>query len=314
MEGTSRWLAVAAIAPVAWGSTYFVTHEFLPDAPLWGAAIRALPAGLLLTALVRRVPGGSWWWKTPLLGTLNVGAFFVLVYVAAQRLPTSIASTVTAVSPVVIALVAWLIVRERPSAPRLGGAALGIVGVALMVLSGRTPVDGLGITVSVAAMVMSSFGFLLGKRWNDEVGLLASTAWQLTAGGLILLPIAALAQGAPPQVGARGVAAYAFLTLVATALAYLTWFAALSRLRADVVGLIGLLNPVSGVVLGVLFAGDTLGVRQLVGLVLVLVGIAGPLRGRQAVAPVAGSPLTPPEGLCASTSAGLPLSRARRRA
>ena len=113
VETNRRWLAVATIAPIAWGSTYFVTREWLPDAPVWGAAIRALPAGLVLLTLVRRLPRGSWWWKSAVLGTLNVGAFFVLVYAAAQLLPTSIAATIMATSSVAIALAAWAIL-QRP--------------------------------------------------------------------------------------------------------------------------------------------------------------------------------------------------------
>lgn len=265
------------IAPIAWGSTYFVTREWLPDAPLWGAAIRALPAGLLLLALARRLPRGSWWWKSAVLGTLNVGAFFVLVYAAAQLLPTSIASTIMATSSVAIALAAWAILRERPGVLRMIGAAVGIGGVAVMLLGGTTSIDPRGVIASIAAMTMSSIGFVLAKRWNPEVGVLPSTAWQLVFGGLALIPIAALAEGPPPVVDGAGIAAYAYLALIGTAVANIAWFTALKHLRADAVGLIGLLNPVTGVLLGVLVAGEILDGRQLLGLALVLLGIAAPL-------------------------------------
>ena len=77
MEVSWRWTAITAIAPIAWGSNYYVTNQFLPEgSPLYGATIRALPAGLLLLAICRRRPRGSWWWKSLVLGTLNVGAFF----------------------------------------------------------------------------------------------------------------------------------------------------------------------------------------------------------------------------------------------
>lgn len=277
VEDKWRWLLVAAIAPVAWGSTYFVTREFLPEGPMWGAAIRALPAGLVLLALVRRMPHGSWWWKSVVLGTLNVGAFFVLVYAAAQLLPASIASTIMAFSPMTLALVAWLLVGERPNAIRLAGAVVGVGGVALMLLGGQGTLSPIGVVASIAAMIMSSFGFMLAKRWNRDVDVLASTAWQLTAGGLMLLPVAALVEGPPPALDGQAIAGYAYLTLVATALAYVTWFTALKHLRGDAVGLVGLLNPVTGVLLGVLVAGDVLVTRQWIGLGLVLVGIAAPL-------------------------------------
>jgi len=277
MEANRRWLVVAMIAPIAWGSTYFVTREWLPDAPVWGAAIRALPAGLVLLALVRRLPRGSWWWKSAVLGTLNVGAFFVLVYAAAQLLPTSIASTIMATSSVGIALTAWAILRERPGILRLLGAVVGIGGVALMLLGTTTAVDPRGVIASIAAMAMSSIGFVLAKRWNGEVGILPSTAWQLVFGGLALIPVAVVVEGPPPAVDGAALAAYGYLTLVATALANVAWFASLKHLPAGTVGLIGLLNPVTGVLLGVLVAGEILEGRQLGGLALVLLGIAAPL-------------------------------------
>ncbi len=277
METNRRWLLIATIAPIAWGSTYFVTREWLPDAPVWGAAIRALPAGLVLLALVRRLPRGSWWWKSAVLGTLNVGAFFVLVYAAAQLLPTSIAATIMATSSVAIALAAWAILRERPGILRLLGALVGIGGVALMLLGTTTSVDPRGVIASIAAMAMSSIGFILAKRWNGEVGILPSTAWQLVFGGLALIPFAVLVEGPPPVVDGAGLAAYGYLTLVATALANVAWFAALKHLPSGTVGLIGLLNPVTGVLLGVLVAGEILAGRQLAGLALVLLGIAAPL-------------------------------------
>lgn len=289
MEGNLRWSLIAAVAPIAWGSTYFVTGTFLPPEPLWGGAIRALPAGLLLLLLVRRRPSGSWWWKSLVLGTLNVGAFFVLVYQAAQLLPTSVAAAVMASSPVALALIAWLAVQERPSPVRFSGALVGVGGVCMLLLDGTQPVDWLGVCVSAAAMTASSFGFILGKRWNPEVGVLASTAWQLVVGGMLLVPFAVTLEGAPPAVGPSGVAAYAFLTLIATAVAYVAWFAALDRLRGDVVGVIGLLNPLTGVALGVFVAGDHLGPRQCIAIALVLIGIVGPavVIARRRRAPVA---------------------------
>src|SRR3546814_4574768 len=94
MEVKRRWLwiLVASVGPVLWGAAYLVTRSALPaDAPLWGAALRALPAGIVLLVLARRLPRGSWWWRSIVLGLLNFGAFFVLVYVAAQLLPSSVA-------------------------------------------------------------------------------------------------------------------------------------------------------------------------------------------------------------------------------
>lgn len=277
----AKWVAVTAIAPVAWGSNYYVTHEFLPAGyPLYGALLRALPAGLLLLAITRKLPQKDWWWRSLILGTLNVGAFFVLIYVAAQRLPTSVASTVMATSPVVMMLFAWLVVAEPPRARQLAGAGLGIAGVVLMLGIGAADLP--GILASAGAMVMSSLGYVLAKKWSKDIDVLSLTAWQLIAGALVLLPVATLVE-TPPALNGKAVLGFAYVTVVATALAFVVWFAGLRHLDAGTVGLVGLLNPVTGVLLGTVVAAEALTSTQLAGLVLVLAGILVPHAGRRLV-------------------------------
>lgn len=274
METKWLWLAVAAIAPVVWGSTYVVTAETMPaDAPLWGAALRALPAGLVLLALSRRFPRGEWWWRSIVLGVLNVGAFFVLVYVAAHLLPSSIAAMLMALAPLVILVLAWPLAAERPAPLSLGGAVLGFAGVVLLVSGAEDRVEPWGIAASVAAMLMSSVGFVLARRWRDATRALDMTAWQLTIGGLSLTAVAALVEGAPPALDAQGTLGAGYLSLVATALAFVTWFTALRHLPAGSVGLIGLLNPVAGVALGAAVAGENITHAQLLGMGVTLGGV-----------------------------------------
>ncbi|MEU9298757.1 EamA family transporter [Streptomyces sp. NPDC048266] len=274
MEANVRWVALTAVAPVAWGANYYVTHEFLPpDRPLYGAALRALPAGLVLLGLCRQRPSGAWWCRSAVLGLLNVSVFFVLVYAASQLLPTSIAATIMAVSPLAMMLVAWALVSERPGVAHLAGAAIGLGGVCLMLLAGTGGVSVPGVLASAAAMLVSSCGHILTKRWNTGTGVLASTAWQLTAGGLFLLPVAAAVEGPPPALSARALLAFGYVVLVATALAFAAWFTGLRHLPAGTVGLVGLLNPVTGVLLGTAVAGEVLTVQQMCGLALVLVGV-----------------------------------------
>ncbi|MEV0349419.1 DMT family transporter [Nonomuraea sp. NPDC050680] len=274
MEGTFRWAAVTALAPIAWGSTYLVTHQFLPpDHPLYGAVIRALPAGLLLLLLARKLPRGAWWWRSLVLGTLNMGAFFALVYLAAQKLPTSMASTIMATSPVVMMLFAWAALAERPRVAHVTGAGIGIAGVCLLLLDGTASVEASGVLASVLAMVMSSAGYVLAKRWSAQVDVFSLTSWQLIAGGIAVLPVAVAVEGAPPSLDGPALLGFGYVTVVATALAFAAWFAGLRHLSAATVGLIGLLNPVTGVLLGTALAGETLTAQQVCGLVLVLSGI-----------------------------------------
>lgn len=273
----ARWagtLALTAIAPVAWGSGYYVTETFLPpDRPLFGAMVRALPFGLLLLAFRPRLPSGAWWWRSLVLGTLNIGAFFALVFVAAYRLPGGMAATLTATAPVMIMLIAWLLVGERPRLASLGGAAVGVAGVALLVLRADFAVDPIGVAASFGAVAMSSLGFVLVKRWTPPVDLLTFTAWQLVAGGLVLLPLAIVLEGAPPPMDLSAVGGFLYLGLGATVVAYVVWFRGLRRLPAAAVSLVGLLNPVAGTIVGVALAGEAFGGAQALGLLLVLAGI-----------------------------------------
>lgn len=270
-----RWLLVAAIAPIAWGSTYFVTRQVLPpDLPLWGAVLRALPAGVILLAIARQRPRGSWWYKSVVLGVLNVGAFFILVYVAAQLLPSSIASTLMALSALVMALIAWPLLAERPSLISLAGAGIGFAGVCIMLLTDAGALNPWGIAASVAAMLMSSLGFLLAKRWGAGRDPVALTAWQLIAGALIVLPVAAVVEGPLPAFEPVTWLGFAYVAVIATAVANVAWLIALRNLPTASVGLVGLLNPVTGVALGVLVASEPFGPRQIIGIALVLAGVA----------------------------------------
>lgn len=272
-----RWRLIVAIAPVAWGSTYYVTRRYLPsDAALWAPTIRALPAGLLLLLVARRLPTGAWWWRSAVLGVLNAGLFFGLVYLAAQRLPTSVASMIMANAPLTIMLAAWLAAAERPRVTAVAGALVGIAGAGLMLWGGTDGIDATGVAASTAALAISSVGFVLARRWGAEPGaphVIASTAWQLLAAGMLLIPVAGVVSGAPPDVGVAGVIGFAYLAVVGTALGFVCWFAGIFRLPAAEVGLIGLLNPVTGVLLGTLAAGENLSARQVVGVVLVLAGV-----------------------------------------
>lgn len=285
MEANWRWLAITAVAPITWGSTYFVTRQFLPaDAPLWGSALRALPAGIVLLLLARRLPAGSWWWRSLVLGVLNFGGFYVLLYLSALLLPSSVAASIMALAPLVLAGFGWALLNERPTAWMSAGAGLGIIGVLLIVGAGATAISPWGVLTSLLGLLMSSVGAVLTKKWGSDVPVLASTAWQATVGGLLLLVVALLFEGPPPVLGPAALAGFAYISLIATALASVCWFAGLARLAAGSVGIIGLLNPVTGVLLGVLVAGEQLTWLQAGGIALVLAGI---LLGRRTPGPMA---------------------------
>ncbi|MFC6090337.1 EamA family transporter [Saccharothrix lopnurensis] len=249
-----------------------MTSEFLPpDRPLLAGLLRALPAGLLLLALTRRLPRGDWWWRAVVLGTLNIGLFLPLLFLAAYRLPGGVAATAGAVQPLVVAGLSTLLLG-RPATTRavLAGLA-GVGGVALLVLRADARLDAVGVAAALGGAVALAAGVVLGKRWPAPAPLLAVTGWQLAAGGLVLLPIALLVEGPPPALDAANLGGYAYLGLVGGALTYALWFRGIGLLPATRVAFLGLLSPVVATAVGWLALDQSLTATQVVGAVVVLV-------------------------------------------
>jgi probable blue pigment (indigoidine) exporter len=276
METTWSWrtVAVTLVAPIAWGTTYVTTETLLPaDRPLFSAAVRALPVGLVVVALRRRLPHGIWWWRSLVLGTCNMGLFFGLLFVAAYRLPGGLASTMTAMSPLAVMLVAAVVIGERATLTGVVGAVVGVLGVGLLVLRSGAAADPVGVLAATGAVLVSAVGFVLVKRWERPTDLLTLTGWQLTAAGLVLTPVALVVEGAPPPIEARNLVGYVWLGAVGTCVAYVCWFHGLSRMTAGATALVGLVNPVVATLLGVVVAHEAFGPAQALGAVLVLSGV-----------------------------------------
>jgi probable blue pigment (indigoidine) exporter len=252
-----------------------VTSELLPPGrPLLAAVLRALPAGLLLLALTRTLPRGAWWWKAPILGVLNIGVFFALLFVAAYRLPGGVAATIGAVQPLIVAVLASRLVGEALTLRRVLAGVLGMTGVALLVLqaTGRLNVIGIGAALGAAAAMAA--GTVLSKRWGQPVSALAVTSWQLVSGGVLLIPVLLSVEGLPTQpLSSRNLAGFAYLALIGTALAYTLWFRGIQRLPVGSVAFLGLLSPVVAVLAGWAFLAQTLSWGQVLGTATILISL-----------------------------------------
>jgi probable blue pigment (indigoidine) exporter len=271
MSRKAAVVTLTALAPVSWGSTYVVATELLPpDRPLFTGLMRALPAGLALLALTRTLPRGVWWWKSAVLGALNIGAFFPLLFLAAYRLPGGVAAVVGSVGPLFVVGLAALLLGERPTVRSLLAAVAAAFGVSLVVLRAGAAFDLVGVLAGLASAASMSAGTVLTKRWGrpQGVGPLAMTGWQLSAGGLLIAPVALLVEGAPPALDARAAAGYAYLALANTAVAYWLWFRGIERLTATAVTLLGPLSPLTAAVLGWVLLDQALGPVQLLGMAI----------------------------------------------
>ncbi|MET9696234.1 EamA family transporter [Streptomyces sp. NPDC006529] len=277
-------VALTALAPVSWGSTYAVATELLPpDRPLFTGVMRALPAGLMLIAVARVLPKGAWWWKSAVLGALNIGAFFPLLFLAAYRLPGGVAAVLGSMGPLVVIGLAALLLGERAGTKALLAAIVGAFGVSMVVLKAGAALDLVGVLAGVASSASMAAGTVMTKRWGrpDGVGPLALTGWQLTAGGLLLLPVAALVEGAPPALDGKAFLGYGYMMLINTGIAYWLWFRGIGRLTATSVTLLGPLSPLTAAVIGWAALGQALSPVQVTGMAIAFTAtIVGQLPGR----------------------------------
>ncbi len=269
-------ILLTALAPLIWGSTYLVTTLFLPpNRPFTAALLRVLPAGVLLLAFYWQTPARREWGKVALLGVLNIGLFQAMLFVAAYRLPGGLAAILMSTQTLMVLLLSWLIGKQMPAKAAWAWAAAGIAGIALLVLSPQAKLDGLGVAAALTGSAAMALGVYLSKHWQIKLSGAAFTGWQLVAGGLFLLPIAAWCEGMPPALSAANVGGYVYLSLFGAVLAYVLFFRGLSRLSPAAVSSLNLLSPVSAFVLGWLFLGQTLDARAMFGLALALASIAG---------------------------------------
>lgn len=263
-------LLLTALAPTIWGSTYLVTTELLPpDRPLLAGALRALPVGLALVAIFRRLPQGVWWWRTLVLGTLNIGLFFALLFVAAYRLPGGVAATLGAVQPLLVASFAGVVLAQKPSFLTLASGVVGVVGVALLVLGSELSLELWGVLAALAGAFCMAAGTVLTRLWIRPVPVLLFTGWQLVAGGLLLSVLSLVFEGRVPTLSLGNALGYSYPGLIGGGLAYALWFRGIGTLGTSA-AFLGLLSPVVATILGYAVLGQHLGWLQGLGIVLVL--------------------------------------------
>ena len=298
-----RTVLLTALAPTAWGTTYLVTTELMPaDRPVLTALVRVLPVGILLTATARQLPSGSWWWRTAVLGVLNIGAFQVLLFVPAYRLPGGVAATAGAVQPLVVAALAAGVLGERFRLRTALAGLGGVVGVGLLVLTPQAALDPLGVLAALAGTVTMATGVVLTKRWGRPVGVVTATGWQLVAGGLLLAPLALALEGPPPVFTSHNWLGAVWLATAGTGVAYSLWFRGIERLPVASLSFLGLMSPLTATILGWVVLDQSLTAGQLAGAALVATTVIAAQIGGARLPQ--GAPTTPPHSSAAPEGSG----------
>lgn len=268
-------LLITALTPVIWATTYYVTTEFLPSGrPILAGVLRALPAGLIILAWFRVLPRGQWWWKAAVLGVVNIGAFFGFLFWTAYLLPGGVAAVVTNTAPLWVIGLAPLILGTRLKGMQVIAGGVAIIGVAALVLGPGVQLNTLGVLTGLGGSLCMAFGIILAKKFGTPEGVpgLAVTGWQLTIGGLFLVPFL-LIEGLPDHLTATNIGGYAYLGLIGGAFAYGIWFRGIALLDPVQVAMLGILSPLTATLIGVVFNDERLSPVQWAGGVAVVVAL-----------------------------------------
>tara|TARA_R110000787_G_scaffold38480_3_gene96860 strand:+ start:435 stop:941 length:507 start_codon:yes stop_codon:yes gene_type:complete len=148
-----------------------------------------------------------------------------------------------------------------------------VIGVALLVLTPRAALDSAGILAAAGGAISMAFRTVLTRKWQPPVTSLTFTAWQLAAGGLLLLPAALWIEPALPPLSAAQVTGFVYLGLIGGAATYFLWFRGISKLGPSSIAPLGLLSPVTAVLLGWGVLHQNLTLAQTAGMILVLVSV-----------------------------------------
>jgi drug/metabolite transporter (DMT)-like permease len=275
-----------AITSIGWGLSWPVTkHILLEWPPLSARGLSGLVGGSLLAglALLRgeslRVPRYRW---PPLLWSalLNVTIWMTTMGFGLLWLPASEAVVVAYTMPVWASLLAWLILGEQMSLPRILALLMAFAGIAALMAGSGNGIEASaarlpGIAVVLVGAIAFALGTIAAKRLPVGLPLTVSAAWQIGIGS-VPVALAGLVFEHPrlDALSPLGWALMAYMTLIGFCVTYLCWFAALARLPASVAAIGTMAVPVIGVLASAIALHEPLGLGQIAALIFTLAGVA----------------------------------------
>lgn len=280
----TAWAALG-IVYVVWGSTYLAIRigvETMP--PFLSAAARFLAAGLLLAALVawRQGPAALRVNRRQLGSAALIGLMLLLggnglVVLAERSVPSGLAALLVAAVPLWVVLLRRL-TGQRTSGTTIAGVLLGLAGLGVLTVPGLSgQVQLLGVLTVIAATVMWSGGSFLASRLPMPANVLAASAYEMIAGGLGCLALAAV-RGEPQAldlatISTRSWLALAYLVVFGSLIAFTAYAWLLQSAPLPLVATYAYVNPVVAVFLGWLILGEPLTWPILVGGAIVVGGV-----------------------------------------
>lgn len=248
-----------------WGTTYAVTQYALADwPPLLLGALRALPAGLLLLALKPSLPQKQDWPVLIRLGSINIAAFFSLIFVMALTLPSAISGVGMVSVPVFAMMYLWLIHKKRPNLVQVISGGLIILLAWNLFDPSSISLNPIGLVAMLAAIICIVVGSSLTQSLGNRMHWWTVLTWQLILGGVILSLFALVHAFFEPQqyiqsvanIDIKNLGGLLWVILLNTALSYGMYVWLLQRMSVVDFSFGGIANPIAGILSGMLLVGE----------------------------------------------------------
>jgi drug/metabolite transporter (DMT)-like permease len=276
----AHWLVPLALVGVylIWGSTYLAIRYALEGfPPFLMAAIRFPIAGLLMFAFLRwrgmPAPTPRQWLNCFIAGTLLLGVGNGLVCYAEQSVASGLAAVAVACVGLFIALFAGLY-GHWPNRIEWVGLAVGLIGVVILNLGGELRASPAGAIALICATIGWAFGSVWSKHQNMPQPMMSAAA-QMFCGG-ISLGVIALIRGehivAMPST--QAIWALVYLIVAGSLLGFSAYIYLLTHTRPALAASYAYVNPPVAVLIGVLIAGESVTQNDIVGMVVILIGVA----------------------------------------
>jgi drug/metabolite transporter (DMT)-like permease len=282
-----RGLVHLLIVYIVWGSTYLgiriAVREGAGFPPFVMAGTRILVAGsilLLWGALARRK-------LRPARGDLVVFASSGLllwlggnglVSWAEQRAESGYTALLVGSAPLWTTIVESFLDRRPPTWRLLGALLIGLAGVGVLnypVMRHGTSADVMSALALILAVMSWGFGSVFQKRRPVSLGGEANAAYQLLFGSVALLTVSLLVGEPKPAPTPAAFAAWGYLVIFGSVIAFTSFVKALQLLPVSVVMTYAYVNPVIAVLLGWAILGEQITLWTLAGSVLVILGVMG---------------------------------------
>lgn len=262
---------LTAIAPIIWGTTYFLTTEFLPhNQPFLNAAIRCLPAGIVLLSLFGRKVDRNSLKRLLILSILNISLFQSMLFISAYHLPGGLAALIGSFQPIIILLIAFVLKGDTVSRRNLMFIILSILGIFLTFINNSLEVNTVGVSAAIIGALSMSLGTFLSREWSTKINIYAFTGYQLALGGLALLFISPFFDTYPTNFEARNIYGYLYLIFFGALISYSLWFNGVKKLPISISSSLGFLSPITAIIIGWLTLGQSLSLTQTLGVLLFL--------------------------------------------